>query len=314
MMKRIVGLVLVALFVLTGCSSGKPKTTTVRVAVLPVLDTLPMYVADREGLFEKHGIEVEFVQVASAAERDQIVQSSQADAMLNELVTTLFYNKEETRAVIVRFARVATSDYPLFRILAAKDSGIQSVEDLKGVEIGVAEGTVIEYTTDRLLENAGFAPEDIAKIAVPKIPDRLALLASGELKAANLPDPVASLAIQQGASVVIDDTTYPEISNSVISFRAEFLKDNPETVKAFLAAYEDAVELINSDKSRWADLFIELNLVPPPVIGDYQVPDFPTASVPTEAQFKDSLDWAMGKGLLDKEILYSSSVDASYLP
>ena len=39
-------------------------------AVLPILDTLPMYVAQQEGLFEQNGVQVEFIPVASGAERD----------------------------------------------------------------------------------------------------------------------------------------------------------------------------------------------------------------------------------------------------
>jgi NitT/TauT family transport system substrate-binding protein len=192
---------------LSACSGGTSGPETVRVAVLPILDALPMYVAEAEGYFEKEGVQVKFIPVSSAAERDQLMQSEQADAMINDLVSTMLYNKDQTQIQIVDFARTASKEFPQYRILAAKDSGINTIEDLKGVEIGVSEGTVIEYTTDRLLEDAGFAPEDIKTLAVPKIPDRMALLNSGELKAANLPDPLASLAIQQGAKVIVDDSS-----------------------------------------------------------------------------------------------------------
>ena len=155
-----------------------------------------------------------------------------------KLSRTLFYNKEESNVQIVRFLRVATEEYPLFRILAAKDSGISSVEDLVGVEIGISEGTVIQYTTDRILENAGLSADEITGVAIPKIPDRIALLASGELLAANLPDPAASAALAQGAVLIVDDTSIPEISHSVLSFSIEMVNDNPETVRRFLKAVE----------------------------------------------------------------------------
>jgi ABC-type nitrate/sulfonate/bicarbonate transport system substrate-binding protein len=34
---------------------------TLRMALLPILDNLPMYVAQQEGLFEKHNVKVEFI-------------------------------------------------------------------------------------------------------------------------------------------------------------------------------------------------------------------------------------------------------------
>ena len=68
---------------------------------------------------------------------------------------------------IVRYARTATSDSPVFFILAAGQSGITDVEQLKGVEIGVSKGTIIEYLTDRLLQAEGFNNDEINTIAVP---------------------------------------------------------------------------------------------------------------------------------------------------
>ena len=101
----------------------------VRVAVLPILDSLPMYVAEKEGLFAEQNLSVEFIPVASAPERDQIITAGKADAMINELVSTIFYNQAETQIQIVRYARVATADQPVFRIIAAAESGIKSAKD-----------------------------------------------------------------------------------------------------------------------------------------------------------------------------------------
>ena len=66
---------------------------TLKMALLPILDTLPMYVAQEEGLFAENGVTVEFIPVGSAAERDQVISAGQADGMINELVSTMFYNK-----------------------------------------------------------------------------------------------------------------------------------------------------------------------------------------------------------------------------
>ena len=196
-------LVICASIILSACAapteSAPEEAVTLRMALLPVLDTLPMYVADQEGLFAENGVQVEFIPVASAPERDQVIAAGQADGMVNEAVSTMFFNKEETQVQIVRYARTATPDQAVFRILAARDSDINAVEDLKGVAIGISQGTVIEYLTDRLLQAEGFSANEIETIAVPKIPDRMALLGNGELKAAMLPEPLSSLAELGGA-------------------------------------------------------------------------------------------------------------------
>lgn len=305
---------LMAFSLLLGACSTDQGPVTIRIAVLPILDALPMYVADAQGYFEEEGLTVEFIPVSSAPERDQLIQSGQADGMINELVSTLFYNQDETVVVSVRFARTAGPGNPVFRILAAPNSGISSVQDLAGVPIGVSEATIIEYMTDRVLEAEGLSPDQIETVAVPRIPERLALLASGELAAANLPEPLSSLAVSQGAIPIIDDANYPEYGHSVLTFRSAFIDENPKAIKGFLNALEKATVDLNSDKAQWSTLIQDRQLIPPPLVGTFQVPDFPLASVPTEAQWQDTADWALAKGYADTVPGYKDSIDGSYLP
>ncbi len=304
---------LLTLLFLAACQSSQ-EPTTLKMAVLPIMDALPMYVAQEQGYFADENVTVEFVPVTSAPDRDQLIKAGQADGMINEVVSTMFYNEEATEVVIVRFARRAMPDYPHFYILASAQSGITSLEELKGQEIGISEGTVIEYTTDRLLERSGFAPDEINTVAVPRIPDRLALLGSGELPAANMPDPLAALVVQQGGRIIIDDSSYPEYGHSVIAFRKEVVDAHPEAIRGFLRAIETAVTAINSDKSQWTTLLSDQKLVPPPLLETYTIPDFPTASVPSPAQWDDALVWAKSKGYVSGDVAYEDSVDASFLP
>ncbi len=234
--------------------------------------------------------------------------------MINDLVSTLLYNQNQIQIQIVSFARVATPEFPQYRILAAGNSDITSVADLKGVEIGISEGSVIEYTTYRLLEAEGFRPEDIKTIPVPRIDLRMSLLQSGELKAANLPDPLASLAIQGGARLILDDTRHPEFGNSVISFRKSVIDAHPQAIRGFLVALEKAAKEVNADAKKWENLLSEQKLVPQPLIGSYQIPGFPTGSLPSEAQWVDVQAWALEKGLISSEVSYKDSVTDDYLP
>ncbi|MEN8242534.1 MAG: MetQ/NlpA family ABC transporter substrate-binding protein [Chloroflexota bacterium] len=295
-------------------SQDSIEMETLKIAVLPILDALPLYVAQEQGYFADQNLIVELVPVNSGPERDQLMQAGQVDAMINELVSVLFYNQNETKVMVVRFARTATAESPVFSILAAAGSGIETVEDLAGVEIGVSQATVIEYMTDRVLENAGLSAEEIIKIAVPRIPDRLALLQSGELAAATLPDPVTALAILNGATLIIDDSSLPEVGTSVFSFSVETLSEKPEAVEGFLAAVEQAVEDLNSDPGQFDALLAELGLVPVPLQADFELPQYVTASVPSEAQWQDALAWALGAGLIETNPAYADSVTADYLP
>jgi NitT/TauT family transport system substrate-binding protein len=317
MKKTAVFLCLLALLasILAGCAPAAPQgPVSLRVAVLPILDGLPLYVAEQEGLFTQENLKVEIVPVGSGPERDQLIAAGQADAMINEMVSAIFFNKDGVKVQVVRYARAASSGAPLFSILAGKDSGITQPAGLKGQPIGISEGTVIAYLTERMLAAEGLAPADLQPVSVPKLDARLALLNSGELKAAVLPEPLASLAVLQGAVKVLDDTRYPDYSFSTYTFRKETIDRNPEAVKAFLRAVEEAVQRINADPAKYAQLMAERKLLPPPLVGQFEVPPFVTAGAPTETQFADALAWAKEKGYVSTDIAYQDCVNASFLP
>ena len=285
-----------------------------KIAVLPIIDTLPMYVAEAEGLFAKHGLAVELVPVASAPERDQLLAAGQVDGTINETLAVMLFNKDAVQMQVVRYALRPGEGYPHFRILASSQSGITTSPELKNVEIGVSQGTIIEYVTERLLLTQGLSVDEIKTIAVPKIPDRMALLGSGELSAAVLPDPLASLAMSQGAANVVDDSMNPEYGFSVYSFRKEIIDNNPNAVRAFLAAIEEARLLINPDPAKYTSLLSDKGLVPPPLLESFRVPPFPQSDIPTEAEWNDGLAWLKEKGILTVDVSYSDSVNGSLLP
>jgi NitT/TauT family transport system substrate-binding protein len=323
-MKDKISIILFSLIILLSACAPTPvaapdsevrnEAVTLKIAVLPIIDTLPMYVAQQEGLFAAHGINVEFIPVASAPERDQLLAAGQADGTINETLAVMFFNKESIQMQAVRYALRPTEGRGHFFILASSQSGVTSVDGLKGVEIGVSQGTVIEYVTERLLQAEGFTPDEIKTIAVPKIPDRMSLLASGELDAGVLPDPLASLVVGQGGVIVADDSTHPEYGFSIISFRKEAIDANPEAVTSFLAAIEEATAVLNADPAIYKNILSEQKIVPPPLLETYQAPLFPAAAVPTEKEWNDALNWAKDKGMLTMDVSYADSVNASLLP
>lgn len=285
-----------------------------KIAVLPIIDTLPIYVAEAEGLFARHGMNVEFIPVASAPERDQLLAAGQADGAVNETLAVMLFNKDAVQMQVVRYALRPMDGFGHFFILASGGSGITDPQGLKGVEIGVSQGTVIEYVTERLLQAEGLTADEIKTIAVPKIPDRMALLASGELSAGVLPDPLASLAVQQGSVIVTSDAEHPEYGFSVLSFRKEVIDAHPGAVRAFLAALEEATAMLNSDSAKYSTLLSDKQLVPQPLLESFKVPPFPAAGVPSEDEWNDALAWAREKGMLNADVLYLDSVNASLLP
>ncbi len=311
------GLLVVTLAaVLTGCVTVpvKPEDTKLKVALIPVLDVIPVFIAEQNGYFAEQGIQVEGVPVKSAQERDVLMQTGQVDGMLTDLISNGLLDKESPKVKAVYTARRSYPTAPVFRILAGPSSGITAPADLKGVPIGISQNTVIEYLTDRMLEAEGLSGDDIAVQEVSAIPVRFEQLMNGNLEAATLPDPLAQGAIAAGAKPVVDDSKYPQFSQSVLSFSTDALKNKPNTVRKFLVAWEKAVQELNAHPEKYQGLLIEKGRVPESIRDSYTMPPFPERGVPSEAEVADVVRWLRDKGLISRDIPYADMVDAGYLP
>jgi NitT/TauT family transport system substrate-binding protein len=307
---------LLASSLLAACVPVKPEENKLKVALIPVLDIIPVFIAQQNGYFAEQGIEVEGVPVKSAQERDVLIQTAQVDGMLTDLISNGLLNKEAVKVKAVYTARRPYPNAPVFRVLAGPQSAIKSPAELKGIPIGVSQNTVIEYLTDRLLESEGLKPAEIAKQEVSAIPVRFEQLMNGNLKAATLPDPLAQGAIAGGARLIVDDAApkYSGMSQSVLSFRVDVLKARPNTVRKFLIAWEKAVRELNARPDKYQGLLIEQGRVPKSIENSYKMPPFPERGVPTEREIADVVAWMRAKGLVGRDIPYAEMVDSGFLP
>ncbi|MFC2055607.1 ABC transporter substrate-binding protein [Chloroflexota bacterium] len=291
------------------------ELTKIRLATLPVMELTPVFLAQQEGFFAKHGVEVETIPTASGQEKDQLLAVGEADCGQGEHLSTLLFNQEKTQVQQVTGSYRPSETHPIFSIIAAANSGIESLEDLKGVEIGTSEATINEYVATGILQKNGFSDEDIKFIGVPRIPDRLALIASGELKSASLPSHLGLMATQQGAKLIADDGKYPELIEATWICRIDFIDENPEAIKGYVSGIAEAVQMINADPQKYKNIAIENNLIPKPIAETYVMPTFPPPYVPSVEGFEAVYKWALEKGIITNEnISYEESVRPEFVP
>lgn len=318
-MKRLF-LLLLLMGLSTACAPVQPSAPqpgaaaqALRVALLPTTDVVPFYVARQAEAFTEHGLTAEAVPVSSAAERDTVIQTGAADCEMTDVQGVVLTNARDAQPLrIIATARQATTEQPLFFLLSAPESGITGPEQLAEANIGTSENTVIDYWFDRVPAAAGVDLADATRTNVPQLPVRLELLLNKQLDAAILPDPLASLAQLQGATLVLDDTILPEAAVSVLVCRADVIAARPDAVAAFLAGWDQAVEAINADPSAFSDILIETARVPEPLQGRYTLPPFAVQAIPSDAQVQDVVDWAVEKGLIDTPPAVDQLIDHSF--
>jgi NitT/TauT family transport system substrate-binding protein len=316
-MKKLSGLISITLalgMLLGACSSGAAEEDTkLRVALLPIMDTLPFYVAEQNGYFADQGIQVELVPVKSPTERDALVQANEVDGMLTDLPGVGVFNRDEPQVKVISMARKAYPDAPLFRLLAAPNSDIETAIDLIDVKIGISQNTVIEYITDRMLQGSGLTLDQIAVEEITAIPVRFEQLMAGQIQAATLPDPLAQGAVAAGAKLVVDDSQFAQFSQSVLVFGLDAIEKKSKTLDKFLTAWNKAVADLNTNPDAYQDLLIEQGRVPESIQGSYGMPPFPENEITSQDQWADVVAWMLAKELISREIPYEDAVDISFL-
>ena len=286
---------------------------SLKIGLLQIEDSVPFYVAEKKGFFDQENVRVELVPFLSALERDSALAAGAIDGAISDPIGALLLDKGRGLLKITSLGLGKTSAEGVFAILAAPSSEIHTLDDLKGVEIAVSNSTIIEYVTDRLLEQQGFSPEEITKVEVKKMPIRMQMLLSGSVQAATLPEPLSSIAAGKGARVLIRDADLDQsLSQTVVVITTEALNSKKEAVQSLFKAYGRAVEAINGDPESYRSLVVEKGRIPPFLADKYPIAVYPAPEPFSKDLFEPAASWLVDKGLIET-ITYEDIVATDFL-
>lgn len=297
--------------VVAGCAPAEkpdPKAYKLKIGALPIEDILPILVAQNKGYFSQEGVEVELVPFQSAVESQSAIQAGQLDGMITDTVVAILLNNSGLNVKITSLTLGSTPQEGRFAIVAAPGSDIKSPADLKGRTIGISNNSIIEYVTDRMLEEQGIDPSQVIKTSVPKIPVRMEMLVNNQIDAINVPDPLVSFAEFKNAKVILEDTTGRNLSQAVIIMTPQALEEKKEGLKLFYSAYAKAVKDINSNPDEFKDLLVQNVNIPEPIAASYRMQTYPEPQLPKQPEIDDVIEWLNSKQLLTKPAIYKDLV------
>ncbi|MFH1381321.1 MAG: ABC transporter substrate-binding protein [Chloroflexota bacterium] len=307
MLKRLTPVLLLMAILFAGCAPAtSQQEPSLKIGSLPRIIDLPAYVAQQEGLFERQGVKVEIVPFRSTVEMNTALLAEQLDGIIQDVFEAVNMNKEQPTVKLVGRAIMPR----MFQIIAAKDSGINSVSQLKGKQVAVATSTIIDYGLDRLLVANGLNSDDITRVNIPSMPLRLEALNQGQVPVAALSRPLSDMAVLGGGKIVVEDDKEPFAGPGLV-FSLTALKNKSEAISRCVAAWQEAVEAINAEPAKYESLLAEIALAPASV--SLEVPTFPLLALPSEAEVKSVVDWFIAKGLASKPLAYSDVVETKYL-
>ena len=295
-MKRVLAVIFsLMLFMTAGCGpeqQGKDtKLSKLTIGLMPDTDSIPFIIAAERGYFAEEGVEVELVPFKSAMERDAALQSGNLDGAVSDLLAVIF-----ARSGGFSMHAVSYTDGN-YNLVAGGNAGISAAADLRGKDIAISRNTIIEYVTDEILFVNGMKEQDVSKVVIPQIPVRLEMLQSGNLAAAVLPEPMASVAVASGSRYVTGSGELG-INPGVIVFADSAINEKADSIRAMYRAYNKSVEYLNhAPRAEYIDLVMEKSGFPAPARDALELKPYRPARLPAEKDVEEAVHWVKSKEL-----------------
>ena len=237
---------------------------TLRLETTAPFQGLAELVADAEGLFEKQGIKIEWMDREKGVDKSaQLHITSHKDAprfashgkMMEQGLADLYNacewgNYSRVEGTKVKSRQVGRRSIVTYAALVVRgDSPVQTPQQFANVQIGVPMFSGTHYLTLQMLE--GFVPRDQIKLG--RVPNgsnyRFKMLMDGTVNATTLTEPYISLAEKKGCRLVISAFHH---GTEVASERVD-----AETYAAFNRGVCEAVRRINANKRAYLHYFID---------------------------------------------------------
>jgi NitT/TauT family transport system substrate-binding protein len=275
---------------------------------------LPELVAYDEGLFEKEGIQIEWVErdeagvktveslapspkgISPFGSHGKLLESGKAD-MYNACEWGNYCRVGDTAVGSRQVGRRGIVTYAA--LVVRPDSPVYTAQQLAGRNVGVPFYAGTHYLALQMLE--GFVPRDL--IRVVRAPNgsrnRFNLMIAGEIEATTLTEPYVTLAEKKGCRLICEAFYHgTEVASD---------KVDAEVYAAFNRAVREAVRRINANKGAYLRYFIDYHKKRDPEIGALKMSDLRTsrlivvdpAPIPAD-EMQRTYDWVKSWGMLEE--------------
>lgn len=205
----------------------------------------PLTLADKAGLFKKHGLDVELKMIPQK-DRHLALASKAIQCAATTVETHVAWN---TNGVpIVQIFQLDKS-YGADGIAVRND--VKSFADLKGKTIAVsAPGTAPYFGLAWMLSKNGMSMKDVKTVSLEPQPAAQAFV-TGQNDAAMTYEPYLSTvrANPQAGKILATTLDYPMVMDTV-GCAPEWLKANPKAAQGLANAYFDALEMIKAEPAK----------------------------------------------------------------
>ena len=218
-------------------------SASLRIAVMPTIDCLPLFVAEEEGMFERHGVSVSLYPYQAQMDCDTAIRNGWVDAMVTDLVRA-----ERLKSQGVQLRYLTATDLQ-WQLLAGKHARLKKLGQLENKMIAMTRYSATAMLADVLVDSASVINEHVFRIQVNDLGVRLQMLETETMDAMFLPQPQATAAKLLGAEVLYDTQWNDVCMGAMVASEASQCDTlRQRLTKGMLKAYGEACDTINKLK------------------------------------------------------------------
>ncbi len=262
------------------------------VAVLPVMDCLPVYYASERGLFDSLGLDVRLLAYQSMMDADTALVKGHAQAGYSAL-PRLLQLAEDSAAAALSLQPLALC-HGTYWLVTGPKSKIKKVEKMQERMVALSRNNLGDWWSDQLMEQKNMERSDIFRPQINDVALRLKMVTDDMVDAAILPMPQAFMAKQAGCRVLsqlVDSLCWMNCM-AVPTFAADDTLRHQQQELFLLALDSAAVELNqHPDSSVLCSILTDMFAVTDTLAGLVPLPRFHKAKQPDDAQRATVKQW-----------------------
>ena len=290
-------LLICSLIVISSSSTLAQDNVSLKVGIMPAVDSAPILLAEKRGYFADEGIDIEIDVYTNAVNRQSALQTGELDGAMTDYIA-LVNNINNGFPV-----KLTLGTDGVFPFLVRK--GFKETEE---IDIGMMEVSVSNFLSEQFLSDK----YKMNKVFIAAIPARLEMIKSGKLDMAIIPEPMASMGELAGLEKRVYENEYEYMPEGMI-FTKKALGEKEAAILGFHKAYNRAIKDVIEDEELARDILIEKLKLNPEVKDLITLPEYRLGTVPSESYINRVIKFVEDKQNESINLSYQDIVEEKFV-
>lgn len=265
----------------------KEDSAALKVAVLPTLDCLPIFIAEDHALFDT-AVDIRLKRYTAQMDIDTALMNNRVELGVTDLVRAERMMKAGTSIEYL----TATNAY--WQLVTNRIARITDLKHMDDKMLAMTRYSVTDLLGDLLVDSAKLKPERVFRIQINDVNVRLKMLENNEMDGLLFTEPQASAARQLKHKVLLDSRKLDMQMGAIVKRSKDMdSKERQRQMEAFIKGYNEACDSINKyGVGQYSDLVAKYCKVKREVVDSaLNKLQFTKIAQPHEADIKRAKKW-----------------------